>query len=184
MHYESTVGENVSRKVLEVNLHSHTKSCRKYDCPCRFLYPRFPSIRTIIAEPIQGVNDEEKKERLKKYEETLEKVRDVLNDSEAVEDIIRTIGASEKEPKEIYQINKVRRITALVTKAGVTIQEYEEALSFTKTGYKVVIERDLTEIFINSYNIEWMEAWDGNMDIQPCRLSCNYHLHHRLLCKG
>ena len=31
-----------------------------------------------------------------------------------------------------------------------------------------MIERDLTEIFINSYNIEWMEAWDGNMDIQPC----------------
>ena len=85
---ESTVGENVSRKVLEVNLHSHTKSCRKYDCPCRFLYPRFPSIRTIIAEPIQGVNDEEKKERLKKYEETLEKVRDVLNDSDTVQDII------------------------------------------------------------------------------------------------
>jgi hypothetical protein len=27
----------------------------------------------------------------------------------------------------------------------------------------VVIERDLTEIFI-----KWMEAWDGNMDIQPC----------------
>ena len=58
-----------------------------------------------------------------------------------------------------------------MTKAGVTLQEYEEALSFTNTGYKVVIERDLTEIFINSYNMEWMEAWDGNMDIQPC-------LHH------
>ena len=52
-------------------------------------------------------------------------------------------------------------------KAGVTLQEYEEALSFTKTGYKVVIERDLTEIYVNSYNVEWMEAWDGNMDIQP-----------------
>ena len=32
----------------------------------------------------------------------------------------------------------------------------------------MTIERDLTEIFINSYNVEWMEAWDGNMDMQPC----------------
>ena len=56
----------------------------------------------------------------------------------------------------------------MVRQAGVTLQEYEEALSFTKTGYKVVIERDLTEIYVNSYNVEWMEAWDGNMDIQPC----------------
>ena len=48
------------------------------------------------------------------------------------------------------------------------MEEYEEALSFTKSGYKVVIERDLTEIYINSYNVEWMRAWNGNMDIQPC----------------
>ena len=52
--------------------------------------------------------------------------------------------------------------------AGVTKKEYEEALSFTKVGYKVIIERDLTEIYVNTYNIEWMEAWDGNMDMQPC----------------
>ena len=54
-------------------------------------------MRTIIAEPISGVNDEEKNERLTKYEETLDKVRDVLNDSEAVEEIIKIIGASESQ---------------------------------------------------------------------------------------
>ena len=68
----------------------------------------------------------------------------------------------------MYKVNKERRIEALLKKAEVTMKEYEEALSYTKTGYKVIIERDLTEIFVNSYNIEWMEAWDGNMDIQPC----------------
>ena len=31
-----------------------------------------------------------------------------------------------------------------------------------------MIEQDLTEIFVNSYSAEWMEAWDGNMDMQPC----------------
>ena len=165
---ENTVGERVSRMVLEVNMHSHTKSCRKYDCPCRFYFPRFPTIRTIIAQPIREVDDEEKKKRLKKYEEILAKVKDILNDAETVDEIIKSIGASEKEPVEVYKSNKERRIKALLRKAEVTLQEYEEALSFTKTGYKVVIERDLTEIFINSYNAEWMEASDGNMDMQPC----------------
>jgi hypothetical protein len=165
---EATVGEKVSRMVLEVNIHSHTKSCRKYDCPCRFYFPRFPSIRTIIAEPISGAENDERNERLKKYEEILDKVRDILNDPDAVEEIIAVVGRSEKEPVDIYKVNKLKRITALLTKAGVSLQEYEEALSFTKTGYKVVIERDLTEIYVNSYNVEWMEAWDGNMDIQPC----------------
>ena len=32
----------------------------------------------------------------------------------------------------------------------------------------MTIERDLAEIFVNSYNVEWIEAWDGNMDMQPC----------------
>ena len=72
----------------------------------------------------------------------MDKVRDILNDTEAVEEIIATIGASEKEPVEVYKANKVKRIKALVKKAGITIEKYEEALSFTKTGYKVFIERD------------------------------------------
>ena len=89
-------------------------------------------------------------------------------DNEAVADIIDRIGSSEKEPAEIYKTNKVKRIEALLVVAKVTMQEYEKALSHTSTGYKVVIERDLTEIYVNSYNIEWMEAWDGNMDLQAC----------------
>ena len=35
-----------------------------------------------------------------------------------------------------------------------------------------MIERDLTEIFVNSYNAEWMGAWNGNMDMQP---TFDYH---------
>ena len=92
----------------------------------------------------------------------------ILNDSDIVEEIIASLGTSEKEPIEVYKVNKLKRIEAMLKKAGVTIDEYEEALSYTNTGYKVVIERDLTEIFVNSYNVEWMEAWDGNMDMQPC----------------
>ena len=48
-------------------------------------------------------------------------------------------GSSEKESKEEYYRNRVRRIEALVNKAGVTLKEYETALSFTKSEYKAVI---------------------------------------------
>ena len=50
--------------------------------------------------------------------------------------------------------------------AGVEYEEYIEALSQSRHGYSVVQQRDLDEININSYNVEWMRAWNGNMDIQ------------------
>ena len=55
-----------------------------------------------------------------------------------------------------------------MAKADISLEDYEKALSVTRVGYKVVHERDLTEIFINSYNIEWIRAWNGNMDMSPC----------------
>ena len=144
------VGKKVAEIVLEVNRHCHTKSCRKYDTSCRFLFPRYPSVRTIIAKPISGINDTEKAVKLKKYNETLKKVGTVLVDDDAIEEIIKEIGNSENEPYHIYKINKKRRIEMLLDKAETSLQEYEEALSYTKNGYKVVLERDITEIFINT----------------------------------
>ena len=41
-----------------------------------------------------------------------------------------------------------------------------ESLRASKYGYSIVQRRDLDEIYINSYNIEWIRAWNGNMDIQ------------------
>ena len=165
---ENTVGKTVSRRVLEVNIHSHTKTCRKYDCPCRFFYPRFPSRKTIIAQPINEKDGEKRKKRLKAYQETLDKVEAILLVPDEVEEIITSIGTSENESIQVYKANKVKRIEALLAKAGVSMNEYEEALSYTRIGYKVVIERDLTEIYVNPFNVEWMEAWDANMDMQPC----------------
>ena len=43
---------------------------------------------------------------------------------------------------------------------------YLKALSTSKTGNSIVQKRDIDEIFINSYNVEWLRAWNGNMDIQ------------------
>ena len=84
-----TVGEDVSQKVLEVNKHTHTKSCRKYDTQCRFLYPKYPFFKTLIAVPIEGNNDTERKDKLKKPRTTFRKVGEILNDVNSVDEIIR-----------------------------------------------------------------------------------------------
>ena len=37
-----------------------------------------------------------------------------------------------------------------------------------KRGYTVIVKRDVDEIFTNTYNPEWIKAWDANSDIQFC----------------
>ena len=90
-----------------------------------------------------GLSENEKREKLKIQKDILIKVGEVLNDEELVSDIIERFGTS-----EFGQIDEYKE--ALLCKDGVTLQEYEIALSFTSVGYKVVHERDITEVFINT----------------------------------
>ena len=43
----------VAKSVREVNVHHHTKTCRKYNTDCRFCFPRLPSNHCIIAQEIE-----------------------------------------------------------------------------------------------------------------------------------
>ena len=43
--------ENLNNLVKDVNIHKHTKSCRKGKTNCRFNFPRLPSEKTFIAKP-------------------------------------------------------------------------------------------------------------------------------------
>jgi hypothetical protein len=72
------------------------------------------------------------------------------------------------ETKEEYQVNRKKRVLQLLEIAKVSEDEYLEALSWSRAGYTLHLKRDLDEIYINSYNPEWLQAWDGNIDIQPC----------------
>ena len=45
-------------------------------------------------------------------------------------------------------------------------EEFKKAISTSKTGYSVVLQRDLDEVYINPYNTEWLRAWDKNLDIK------------------
>ena len=51
--------------------------------------------------------------------------------------------------------------------AEVSEHDYVSALSYSRAAYSVHLKRDLDEIYINSYDPEWIRAWDGNIDKQP-----------------
>ena len=47
------VGEDVVKLAREVNTHKHTKTCKKMiELLCRFLYPKYPSLYTLISGPL------------------------------------------------------------------------------------------------------------------------------------
>ena len=48
------------------------------------------------------------------------------------------------------------------------LDEYIDALSVNKCGYSIHYKRDVSEIMVNTYNPEWISAWNGNMDMQLC----------------
>ena len=63
-----------------------------------------------------------------------------------------------------------KRIDALLESAGFVTredkEEYQKALEFSSSGCKIVMARDIDEIWVNSYNPEITRAWNGNTDFQ------------------
>ncbi len=132
--------------VREVQTHCHTKSCQKFgDGICRYGYPRLPSPKTIIAQPLSDEMDEKEKDKLlKEATECLSKAKEILEhpiaDSLDFEEFLATLGVSE--------------------------EQYMKYISISKRGKILILKRDVNERFINNYNIEMLTAWNANMDIQ------------------
>ena len=163
--HEGTVGREVAKIAQEVNKHHHTKTCRKHDSTCRFNYPRYPSPHTIIVEPCQGMSPVEKDNLLAKYQMVLRRVKTILDDENAVDSILEKYQKQQESTQE-YKSNIEQRIREMVNMAGVDYNEYLKALGTGRSGYSVVQQRDIDETFINSYNSEWIRAWNANLDIQ------------------
>ena len=163
--HENTVGQEVAKIAQEVNKHHHTKTCRKHDTTCRFKYPRYPAPHTIIVKPCEGKSQKEVDEMLGKYREILSKVKDVLEDEDQVNKIMNKYD-KQNETKEEYKENTIKRIKDLCQVAEVDYEQYVKALGASRYGYSIVQRRDLDELYINSYNTEWIRAWNGNMDMQ------------------
>ena len=138
--------------VESVQKHSHTHTCYKKGPSCRFGFPKFPSERTIIAQPMDKNDFHSERaynEEKKRHKEVLSKVKEVL----------QTLTGEEVASMSLDDVLK---------KSGVTASNYYRALEVSQTGACVILKRRVCEVYINNYNPEWLKSWDGNMDIQVC----------------
>lgn len=149
--------------VKKVNVHRHSKTCFKHNPEqCRFHFPKFPTNETIIAVPYKFMRkdsgdlmtEEEQLKSYKKLQKCLTKVRNVL--------------LNQTEMEEIQKLPVHQQIPSLCGKAKITTAKYALALRYAGEHYSVHYKRTVNEIYVNSYNPEWIEAWNGNMDIQVC----------------
>ena len=161
----------VKQIVQKCNIHNHSQSCRKYGDECRFDFPLYPIWETIMTRPFRifGENEENS---WKKYKDILRDVKKILNDKETIQKILEEIPISPEENNsvEIYRENRMKRISLMLDNAGHKNKEqlYKKALQFSKNSYTIIRERCISEIYVNSYNVEWTRAWNGNIDLQVC----------------
>ena len=122
-----------------------------------------PSVKTIIARP-EKCTDEYDAGQV-----ALDKVKKVLTDEETMAAIEEEHPLSDDATEEEYVRMREVRIRAVLDKAGVGFDKYHEYLAMSRTGVKVVLQRDIGEIYVNTYNPLWLEMWDGNMDLSPVK---------------
>ena len=138
--------QDIRKIVKEVQQHNHTKSCLKYSGTCRYGFPRLPSPKNLIAQPLPKEMPKVEKERQTKIaSEILEKAKSVIQ--------------SEKFDNTIS-------FEKFLGQVGVTEDQYVNAISISASGNVLVLKRGLKEIHTNNYNPEMLKAWNANMDIQ------------------
>ena len=99
----------------------------------------------------------------------LGKVKKVLTDDQVMAAIKEEHPLSDDASEEEYVRIREVRIRAVLQQAGVDFDKYHEYLAMSRTGVKVVLQRDIAEIYVNNFNAKWLELWDGNMDLSPVK---------------
>ena len=142
--------------VEELNCHVCTKkSCHKYCKKCRYNYPRFPTLETIIAIPakIKYPNEKEREEKISESKGIKEKVKKNLEDKEEMEKI------NIKNRNELNEyIEKSRNITTLQDIIELYSMKNEKIIDSNNKNYTMKIQEKVIQI-LQSQNIykEWSE---------------------------
>ena len=123
--------EELRSIVGQVQRHKHTKSCRKYSGSCRFGFPKLPSPKTFMTEPIKDMDDEEKEKLVKKATETLKLAKEILDDPDCKDDMT---------------------FEEFLSKVGVNEEDYLWYISIIHKTRTLVLKRNVRERYINNYN--------------------------------
>ena len=174
--------------VMDVNIHNHTKTCRKYSTDCRFIFPRYPSHFTIIAQECSHeLVDYEKyifwinvdiilervQETLKILEDNQISLEDLLADifpsvkienEDEVKTIVINVGDKNASFNYLDVIETAEFLCSMGDGGNIDWKKnlgsavYHFCLTFCRYGTKVILQRDVCEMFVNNYNPHWMEA--------------------------
>ena len=160
--HKGTVGKDVAKIANEVQKHQHTKTCRKNGTECRFHFPKPPAPHTIVMIPVQKEN----RSTYVEAQKLIGKVMEVVTNPEKVEEIMQQYDKDSEAAGTDHQEKRAARIKKVCQEAGVNYENYLKALALSGDGYSYHLARDIDEIFINPFNVHWLRAWDGNMDLQ------------------
>ena len=108
-----------------------------------------PSPETIVAQPAKG---DDRQKILGKCNETIIKVREVLEDEEKMKNILKLFCKENEKPGTDYEQKRLERIKMMLKEAKVSYEDYMTTLKTTKKGYSIVLARDLDETRINNFN--------------------------------
>ena len=189
--------EKIVNMVKEVNTHHHTKTCRKYKTDCRFKFPRYPSLFYIIAQELPpSENKHELLSRIYFVLDNVQRViKSYANEdsgkTQSIATMLKDALPNIKFDKnnqtfviyhgdEMYDFDVTTVIQTYNFLSGnhaspekmsdtdLRSALYHYCLSISDYGTKLILKREVSEMFVNNYNPFWMEAWNANMDLQLC----------------
>lgn len=133
--------------LIDLQRHRHTKSCMRQINDgkpfCRFHIPFPPLSYTQILKPLDI--SEMLKEELKTCKSNFEIVKTFLN-----------------EPKNIVDIS----FEEILSTINLSFSDYINALRFPLKQNKIILKRNLIDVYVNAFNSNILQLHRANMDIQ------------------
>lgn len=140
-HCKCSKNEEIS-ELINYQTHRHARTCKKRGKNvCRFNFPLPPMPETKILEPL----DDKEFEENTNVQQTYLKIFEYLSDIKIGEDIA---------------------FEDFLKKLEMTFESYILAVRSSLKSAKVFLQRNVSEIRINSYNEVLLRAWEANIDVQ------------------
>ena len=142
--------EELMEIVGSVQQHSkrHSKSCKKKGTKCRFNFPRPPSMRTFVANPVPVDFDDEDD-------------KSVNTPEHDAKELLKSVWTAVNDER-----NQQMTTDELFTKIGITQNDFEEANDVLTKKVNIVLKREPQDAWVNHYNPDLVRCWNVNMDIQ------------------
>ena len=162
--------------VNKVNVHRHSHTCYKHEKKCRFNFPRFPTLKTIISIPARVLekDEEKRKELIVKSKSILKKVKNTLEN----EDKMKQINLIEQKQFEYCVLYKkcVHKLSLLIHE---NLQEIElDKNELNILGSNIIWNSDKAILSLNELETLYEKAKSNQVNISEIEESI---LRERLL---